>query len=285
MRAAIAHRHAKALRRAEHHIGAQLAGRRQQHQAEDVGADAGQCLLGMQLLDQRLDIADLAVGIRVLQQATEYLMVAEVIRRIDHHLETKGFGAGLHHGNGLRVAVLVDEEQVALALGHALGHGHGLGRRGGFIEQRGTGQVEAGQVDAQLLEIQQRLQAALGDFRLVRGIGGIPTRVFQHVAQNHCRRQGAVVAHADQAGPQLILRGITAELGQCGLLVQRGRQGQRRLQVNGGRYGLSDQGGTAVQPQALQHGLLLGGIRPQVALQEGIGLLQLGQRRILRHAG
>jgi glycine cleavage system pyridoxal-binding protein P len=33
-----------------------------------------------------------------------------------------------------------------------------------------------------------KFQAALGDFRLVRGIGGIPARIFQHVALNN-RRQ------------------------------------------------------------------------------------------------
>ncbi len=42
VRAAKPHRHAEALGAAHHHVGAHLAGRRQQHQRQQVGADDGQ---------------------------------------------------------------------------------------------------------------------------------------------------------------------------------------------------------------------------------------------------
>ena len=68
------------------------------------------------------------------------------------------------------------------------GHGHRLGRGGGLVEQRGVGEVEAGQVHHHLLEVQQRLQPALADLGLVGRVGGVPARVLQHVALDHRRR-------------------------------------------------------------------------------------------------
>ncbi|MCY1505208.1 hypothetical protein D9M68_394050 [compost metagenome] len=280
---AIAHGYAEALGRAEHHVRAQLAGRGEQQQAEQVGADAGQGLLVVQLFDQRPQVADLAVGIRVLQQGAEHLVPRQVIHMVHHQVEAERLGAGLHHRDGLRMAVFVDEEQVALRLGHALGQGHGFGGGGGLVEQRGAGQVEAGEVDGQLLEVQQRLQAALGDFRLVGGVGGVPAGVFQHVAQDHRGREGAVVTHADQAGPQLVLLGIAAQPGQGAAFVQRRGQVQGPIEADRRRHRLHEQLVAAGKAQGLEHGLLFDLVRTQVATEEGIWLLELGQRGHLGH--
>ena len=97
MGAAVAHRHAKALGRAQHHIGTQLAGRCQHYQAEQVGGHAGQGLLAVQLVDQRAQVAHFAVGVGVLQQSTEHRVFAKVILSVDDQLEAKAFGAGLQH--------------------------------------------------------------------------------------------------------------------------------------------------------------------------------------------
>ncbi|MCY1296918.1 hypothetical protein D9M70_463340 [compost metagenome] len=281
--AAVAHGHAEALGRTEHHVRPQFAGRREQQQAEQVGADAGDRLLPMQVPDQRAQVADLAVGIRVLQQRAEYLVLRQVIHMVHHQVESEGLGPGLHHGDGLRVAVLVDEEQVALRLRHALGQRHGFGGGGGFIQQGRAGEIEAGEVDGQLLEVQQRLQTALGDLRLVGGVGGVPAGVFQHVAQDHRGGDGAVVAHADQAGPQLVLLGVAAQPGQGLLLVQRRRQIEGPIKKDCRRYSLHDQLIEAVEAHGLEHGPLLCLVRSQVAAEEGIGLLELGQRGHLGH--
>ena len=157
MRTTVAHRHTETLRRAQHHIGAQLTRRGQQQQAEQIGRDAGQRLTGVQLLDERAQVVDLAVGIRILQQGTEHVLLGQFFQRSDRQLEAEGLGAGLHHRNGLRMAVLVDEEAIALALGDTPGQGHRLGGGGRLVEQRGIGQIEPGQVDDHLLVVQQRL--------------------------------------------------------------------------------------------------------------------------------
>ena len=56
------------------------------------------------------------------------------VQLIAENGHAEAFGPGLHHGQGLGMAVFIDEEQVALGLGHALGQGHGFRRRSGFVE-------------------------------------------------------------------------------------------------------------------------------------------------------
>ena len=67
-------------------------------------------------------------------------------------------------------------------------HRHRLGRGGRLVQQRGVGDLHAGQFADHRLEVQQRLQPALRDLRLVRRVGGVPAGVLQHVAQDHRRR-------------------------------------------------------------------------------------------------
>ncbi|MCY1419457.1 hypothetical protein D9M71_350470 [compost metagenome] len=91
----IAHRHAKALGRAKHHIGTQLPGRRQHNQAEQIGSHAGQGVLAVQMVDQRAQVTHFAVGVGVLQQSAEHRMFGKVIHRIHDQLEAKTLSAGL----------------------------------------------------------------------------------------------------------------------------------------------------------------------------------------------
>ncbi|MNF63117.1 hypothetical protein D3C84_448100 [compost metagenome] len=79
VRTAIPHWHAKPLGRAEHHIRAHFARRSQQQQAQQVSRHAGQCLLRVQVIDQGAQVTDLAVGVGVLQQRAEHLVLLEVI--------------------------------------------------------------------------------------------------------------------------------------------------------------------------------------------------------------
>jgi hypothetical protein len=83
-------------------------------------------------------------------------------------------GAGLDQLDRLRMAGGVDEEGLGLRLGDALGHRHAFGGSGRFVEQRGVGDVEAGEVADHRLVVQQRLEAALGDLRLVGRVGRVP---------------------------------------------------------------------------------------------------------------
>ena len=120
--------------------------------------------------------------------------------------DAQGPGAGLHHVDGLRMAIRRDEEDVPARF-ERVAHGHGLRGGGGLIEQRGVGDIEAGQVNDHRLEVQQRFEAALGDFGLVRRVGGVPAGILQEVALDHGRRDAVVVAHADVGAEDLVLRG------------------------------------------------------------------------------
>ena len=90
-------------------------------------------------------------------------------------------------------------------LGHRPGHGHRLSGGGGLIEQRSIGNRQPGQLADQGLKIEQGLQPALGNFSLVGGVGRVPGRVLEHMALDHRRGCGAVVALANQAAHHLVL--------------------------------------------------------------------------------
>ena len=49
------------------------------------------------------------------------------------------------------------------------------------------------------LEVEQRLETALGDLSLIRRVRRVPARVLEHVPQDDGRRDGVVVAEADVA--------------------------------------------------------------------------------------
>ena len=77
-----------------------------------------------------------------------------------------------------------------------MSHRHGFGGGGRFIQHRGIRQFHASQIDNHLLVVEQGFQAPLTDLRLIRRIRGIPAGILQHIALDHFRHQGAVVAHA-----------------------------------------------------------------------------------------
>ena len=59
-----------------------------------------------------------------------------------------------------------------------------------LVEHRRVRRGQPGQVGDHGLEVQQRLQPALADLRLVRRVGRVPGRVLQHVAPDHRRACG-----------------------------------------------------------------------------------------------
>ena len=73
-----------------------------------------------------------------------------------HGCSVERLGAGTQHVEGLRVAVAGREKLLAsLVFAQAFAKGHCLGGRGGFVEQRGVGNRQAGEVADQCLEIEQ----------------------------------------------------------------------------------------------------------------------------------
>ena len=272
VRAAETERYAKALGGADGHVRAQFAGRGEQGQGQQVGGHGHQGTGGLEGLDALAVVTDLAGGHRILEQrAEEAAVVLDLGFHAHHHLDAQGLGAGAQHIQGLRMAVHGGEEGAGLVFRQALAEGHGLGGGGALVQQRGIGHRHAGEVADQRLEVEQGFQATLGDLRLVGGIGGVPGRIFQQVAQDRRRGMGVVVALADQALEQAILAGDGAQLGQGIGFGQPGGQ----VQHTGALDALGDHlGGHGVQgfiAEQIQHGDLVELARTYVARDEFVG--------------
>jgi hypothetical protein len=90
--------------------------------------------------------------------------------------------------------------------------------------------------------MEQHLQAALADLRLVRRIGRVPCRIFEQVALDHRRDVGAVVAHADEASRHLVPRQLFGQFAQGLRLAGSRREIERPVKPDGFGYGLGNQG-------------------------------------------
>ncbi len=140
-----------------------------------------------------------------MQQGTKHIGLVEVSQGIaDHEGPAKGLGTGAHHRERLGMHLLVDEERLRLHLRVALGQCHRFRRGGRFIEQRGVGDVEPGEVADHGLEVEQRFQPALADLRLIGRVGRVPGRVLQDVALDHRRQDRPRIALPDQRGEDLV---------------------------------------------------------------------------------
>ncbi len=154
----------------------------------------------------------------LLQQHAKHILVIQHFLCIIHnHFKTKGFGTRTYHVEGLWVNIGGDEEAVRpFQFADAFCHRHCFGGGGGFIQQRGGGDVQTGQIQRHLLEVQQCFQTALRHFRLIRGVRGVPARVFQHVAQNNRRQLHVGVAHANVRLKALVQAGNGLQFCQRG---------------------------------------------------------------------
>ena len=109
---------------------------------------------------------------------------------------------------------MIDQVAPGFAPVGTTAEGHGLGGGSGLIEQGGIGNRQARELANQGLEIEQGLQAPLGNFSLVRGVGGVPGGVFEHLALDHGRGRRAVIAQANQGAANLVGARQGGQIGQ-----------------------------------------------------------------------
>jgi hypothetical protein len=272
VRAAETERHAEALGRTDGDVRAPFARRGQQRQRQQVGGHGHHRALRVGGLGQLAVVGHRAGAVRVLQQHAEALRQA-VGLVADGDLDVQALGAGAHDLDGLRMHVARDEEHRALRLGAAARQRHGFGGGGAFIEQRGVGDVQPGQVGNHGLVVQQGLQAALRDLGLVRRIGRVPGGILENVAQHHVGRLRAVVPLADVVAVDLVATGDLLQFGQHVGFAARRRQRQRRLAADLGRHDFFDQGVQAGAADGGEHGGLVGVGGADVAGDEvGVGV-------------
>ena len=252
VRTAAAYWHAKALGVADHDVSAHFARRLEQGQRQHIGGQDQRGLLAVYLVRRGLPIGQSAAAGRVLVDGGKVVVLRDRVQpflagvdQLDRDVQRRG--AGLDHGNGLRVAVAGHDAHIAFGFDAAPRQRHGLGRGRGLVQHGGVGHRHGGQVADHGLEVDQRFHAPLADLSLVGRVGGVPGRVFQNIAQDHARRVGAVIALAYAAGAHLVVRGHGLEFRQrCGF-------GDRRWNLH--RRGAPDAGRDNAFNQAAPRGL------------------------------
>ena len=138
MRPAIAHRHAKTLRAAHHHIGAHFAGRLQQRQRKRISRDNRQATHRMHGGDLPGQVAHFTRGAGILQHQREGFLSGAGsgdARHCRHHNAiAKRCRAGFQNGAGLRVQISGQHNHIALGPRRGMGQRHGFRHRGGLIQ-------------------------------------------------------------------------------------------------------------------------------------------------------
>ncbi|MNZ68008.1 hypothetical protein D3C78_862680 [compost metagenome] len=212
------------------------------------------------------------------QHAKHALQFQHLLGFIYNHFKTEGGGAGTYYVQRLRMYVVSHEEAISVfQFAGAFGQRHRFGCRGCFVQQRGGCQIQTGQIQGQGLEVQQRLKTALGYFWLIRGISGVPTWVFQHVAQDHRRRQHRAVAHTDIGFVALILRGNRLQFSQRLMFSGRITHRRRRRQLNICRHNLLDQRVERTCAHRFQQLLLLLRRRADMTFDERFAVFKLAE--------
>ena len=202
---AITHRHAEALRGANHHIRPHGAGILQQRERHQISGYHHLRFMRFGLFNHRGQIGSHAFAVRVLEQHAKH-----VRHRLEHHARARYylqfyaqvFGARFEQRHRLWINRFVHQEPVRSGLGHRprtrrKRHRHRLSHSRGLIQQRRVGQFHPRQIAHHGLEIQQGLQSPLCNLRLVRCISRVPPWIFQHIPANHAWHFGRVVPHTD----------------------------------------------------------------------------------------
>src|SRR4029077_4665108 len=117
--------------------------------------------------------------------------------------------ACLNDGNRLGMTIIGNKERLfvagATASGYSVTKRHCFSSGRGFVQHGSVCDVEGSQIYDHLLEVQQRFEASLRDFRLVRRVSGVPARVFENVSLNDRRRDAVVVASSDKRARDFVL--------------------------------------------------------------------------------
>ncbi|CAG9942264.1 unnamed protein product [Clonostachys rosea f. rosea IK726] len=230
----VSQRNTKSLGAAEGNVGAELAGRLELSEGQEICGDANETLALVDEVGEALVVEDTTTGIGILEKNTnetlagllhEFVLVGEDVT--DDKLNAKPLRSGLENLESLGVAVLRNNKGLASALGGVgKSHSHGLGGGSGLIKDGGVGDLEAGQVSDHGLEVEQGLETALTDLGLVGSVAGVPRWVLEDVALDDGGDLGTVVASSNASGfpPDLLWDGLADEL------LHGGSRGDERLE-------------------------------------------------------
>ena len=277
MRSPVAHRHAETLAVAHHHVGThgtrtlhegasqEVRGHHHAHlEVVRLGNRVGQgfhppAVIGVLDHHAKCALAQLKVVVRALLDVDAEVRGARAQDRprlgedpVRHH-------EPVHAGLGRLAAAGIEQ------------HGHGLRSGSGLVQQAGVGQLHAGQVAHHGLEVHQGFQSALGNLRLIRRVGRVPTRILQHIPANHTWHFRGVIPQADVVPIQRILGRDAVDVLQVSTLGHGLRQRHVGIGQDGLGNGAGNQSGHGVMTGGGQHVLLLLIAGTEVALDERCG--------------
>mmetsp|Transcript_50792 Transcript_50792/g.163025 ORF Transcript_50792/g.163025 Transcript_50792/m.163025 type:complete len:1046 (-) Transcript_50792:41-3178(-) len=286
--AAEPHGHAEALHGSDHNVCAELAWGLRGDQGKRVCRDDEVRPIAMQSICEARVVEEQAVRVWVLHEGTAELVHGLEVRGLvvtNDQLHAEVLRTQLHEIDALRMHAVAHEELVLrLRVDCTRDHGHGLRSRRALVQQRGVGDLHARELAHQGLEVDQRLQSALGDLWLVGGVSCVPAGILRQVPEHDAGDMRAVVAHADEV------------LGNDVLLQNRLGKGQRTCLADGavGQFhkglaahrrgdGLRNQLVQVLDTDELAHFIHVLGRWPQVPACKLVGgheqLLQVGGAR------
>ena len=209
VRAAEAQGHAEALRGADHHVGAPLAGRGEQGQASRSVATQTTAPVLVRRGDDRGEVADSRRSCRGVRAArrTARRAARSTGGSPTTSFEAERLGPGLDDLDHLRMAVGVDEERVADDLG--LPTGSSVIASAAAVASSSS-EALARSMPVRSVTMVWKFSSASSRPWEISGwygrVGGVPGGVLEHVAGDHRRRERAVVPGADQRRDDLVLR-------------------------------------------------------------------------------
>ena len=203
----------------------------------------------MRPLDDGTWIHRCAMVVRVLQEQTERVrevLVSKRVRRTDLQTDPKRLCPASQHVQRLRKAPIRHQEQALLPRSRFLRldpkeHRHRLGRRSAFVEERCGRDVGTGEILDDRLEIEQRLEPALGDLGLIGRVRRVPGRILEDVSKDHARRDAPVVAHPDVGAGNDVALGDPPKTPQVLVLAVAAWKVERRRCANAWRNRLVDE--------------------------------------------
>mmetsp|Transcript_49489 Transcript_49489/g.160372 ORF Transcript_49489/g.160372 Transcript_49489/m.160372 type:complete len:264 (-) Transcript_49489:293-1084(-) len=212
VRASVPERHAEALCGPDGDVCAPLPWRLELGEREQVRGDSELGARGVHLVGEVAVRKDRAIRRRVLDQRAAEALLRRVggVVALDQG-DAVPLGPRPHHRLCLGMHPLVDEKD-GLSAGGSVDHGHRLGGGGRLVEQRRVAHLHRRQVRDHRLKVHQRLEPALRHLGLVGRVLRVPTRVLQHVAQDHRRRLAVVVPHPEHRAHHLVWLDEPAEL-------------------------------------------------------------------------
>ncbi len=266
-----AHWNAVALHGADSHVSAPLGRRFQNSQRQWVGDSDNQSALGPCIGDDSGEVTINAARIRPWNDDGSGVVVNSTS---GFNLPAKRLCTGVDHIHALRMQIACKQNARALVAVMTNSNAHSFSNSSCFIQQRCTGNRQAGKLGNERLEVEQKLQTTLADFRLVRRVSRVPGRIFKQVALNDRWRLHTMIARTDEALLHHIAAHDFIELGKCCVFAQSRWQIKRAVQADGCRNSLRDQCFHGRKTERCKHCALVFYTWPDMTGNKGENLLR-----------